>query len=172
MQRPIILIGLPGAGKSTVAPLAAQLLDAPWCDLDQRIVVNNGQSIATIFAEHGEPHFRDLERREMERALSEEPQVIAAGAGWAAQEGNLAAVAGRSLTLYLSLTPAEAAARLAGTSDRPMLPAGAPEARIAELLEARNHWYRLADLEIDVGRSAPDAVAAGIVTAARQYGGW
>jgi Shikimate kinase len=85
VRRPIILIGLPGAGKTTAAPHAAQLLDAPWCDLDQRIVGGTGQSIAEIFAGRGEPHFRDLERREMERALAEPPQVIAAGAGWAAQ---------------------------------------------------------------------------------------
>ena len=172
MPRPVILIGLPGAGKTTVAPLVAELLDAPWCDIDQRIVAKTGQSIAEIFSQHGEPHFRELEHRELLQALNGPPQVIAAGAGWAAVDGNLAAVTGRALTLYLSLTPAEAASRLGVASDRPMLVGAAPEQRIAELLAARNCWYRLADLEIDVGRSTPDAVAAGIVTAARQYGGW
>ena len=172
MRRPVILIGLPGAGKTTAAPHAAKILAAPWCDLDARIVASAGQSISAIFAEHGEPHFRALEHREMLRAVSEPAQLIAAGAGWAAQEGNLAAAAGRALTIYLSLTPAEAAARLAGSNDRPMLTGTSPEQRIADLLTARNRWYRLADIEIDVGRSTPDAVASGIVTAARQYGGW
>ncbi len=172
MPRPVILIGLPGAGKTTVAPLAAELLDAPWCDIDQRIVASTGQSVAELFSQHGEPHFRQLEHRELLRALDEPPQVIAVGAGWAAQDGNLAAVTGRALSLYLSLTPAEAAIRVGAATDRPMLLGAAPEQRIAELLAARTHWYRLADLEIDVGRSTPDAVAAGIVTAARQYGGW
>lgn len=171
-RRPIILIGLPGAGKTTAAPHAAQLLNAPWCDLDERIVASAGQSIAAIFSAHGEPHFRQLERGEMLRALDEPPQVIAAGAGWVSQEGNLAAVAGRALVIYLSLMPAQAATRLAGSNDRPMLPGGAPEQRITELLAARNRWYRLADIEMDVGRSTPEDVAAGIVTAARQYGGW
>ena len=172
MPRPVILIGLPGAGKTTVAPLAAQLLEAPWCDIDQRIVASAGRSVAEIFSQYGESHFRQLEHRELMRALDEPPQLIAAGAGWAAEDGNLAAVTGRALSLYLSLSPREAASRLGAASDRPMLVGAAPEQRIAELLAARNRWYRLADLEIDVGRSTPDAVAAGIVTAARQYGGW
>ena len=172
MPRPIILIGLPGAGKTTVAPHAASLLGAPWCDLDQRIMATAGKPIPAIFADHGEAHFRRLERLAMQQALAEPPQVIAAGAGWAVQEGNLAAVSGRALILYMSLTPAQAASRLGENHDRPLLAGEVPEQRIAELLETRNRWYRLADLEIDVGRSPPEAVAAGIATAARQYGGW
>ena len=172
MRRPIILIGLPGAGKTTAAPHAATLLDSSWCDLDARIVAEAGQSIPAIFAEQGEPRFRELERLAMQRALEEPPQVIAAGAGWAAQEGNLAAVTGRALIIYMSLTPAHAARRLAGNAGRPLLAGDPPEQRIAELLTARDRWYRLADIEIDVGDSPPEAVAAGIATAARQYGGW
>ena len=172
MRRPIILIGLPGAGKTTAAPHAARLLDAPWCDLDERVVARAGQSVPDIFAQYGEARFRELERAEMREAVDEPPQVIAAGAGWAAQAGNLAVLSGRALILYMSLTPAEAVIRLAGKTDRPILAGTPPEARIAELLVAREHWYRLADIEIDVGHSPPEAVAAGIVTAARQYGGW
>ena len=172
MRRPVILIGLPGAGKSTVAPQAAELLGAPWCDLDQRIVARAALSIPEIFAQHGEARFRELERLAMDEVLGEPPQVVAAGAGWAAQPGNLASVATRALVLYMSLTPAEAAVRLAGSGGRPLLAGEAPEARIAELLAARERWYRLADLEIAAGGAPPDAVAAGIATAARQYGGW
>ncbi|MES1259060.1 MAG: shikimate kinase [Gemmatimonadota bacterium] len=172
MRRPVILIGLPGAGKTTAAPQAAALLDAPWCDLDQRVVERAGLSIPEIFAQHGEERFRALERLAMDQLLDEPPQVIAAGAGWAAQPGNLAAVATRALVLYMSLTPAQAALRVPGNTGRPLLSGEAPERRIAELLAARERWYRLADLEIAVGDAPPDAVAAGIATAARQYGGW
>jgi shikimate kinase len=172
MRRPIILIGLPGAGKTTVAPHAARLLDAPWCDLDARIVAQAGKPIATIFADHGEAHFRQLESSSLLELLDAPPQIIAAGAGWAAQEGNLAAVDGRALIIYMSLSAAAAAARLTGPSVRPLLDGAAPVQRIAELLAARDRWYRLADIEIDVSESSPEAVAAGIATAARQYGGW
>jgi len=172
VRRPVILIGLPGAGKTTAAPQAADLLDTRWCDLDERIASRAGRSIPDIFAQDGEERFRELERQAMDEVLGEGPQVIAAGAGWAAQPGNLAAVATRALVLYMSLTPAQAAARVPGNTGRPLLSGGAPEQRIAELLAARERWYRLADLEIAVGDAPPDAVAAGIATAARQYGGW
>lgn len=167
-----MLIGLPGAGKTSVAPHAARLLESPWCDIDQRIVVQARQSIADIFATRGEAHFRDLERTAMEAALAEDPQVIATGGGWAAEPGNLGAVTGRALVIYLSLAPAEAARRLAGSIDRPLLAIGAPDQRMAELLAAREYWYRLADIEIAAGDASPEAVAASVAIAGRQYGGW
>jgi shikimate kinase len=167
-----VLIGLPGAGKTSVAPHAARLLETSWCDLDQRIVAQAGRSIAEIFAGHGEPHFRELERQAMESALGEAPQVIAAGAGWAAESGNLDGLGGRALVVYLSVAPAEAARRLAGSIDRPMLGSDAREARMVELLQARERWYRLADIEIASGDAAPESVAESVAVAARQYGGW
>jgi shikimate kinase len=172
LRRPIVLIGLSGAGKTTVAPQAARLLDAPWCDLDQRIEARAGKPIAELFATHGEMHFRTLEAAAMTQALAEPPQVVAAGGGWAAEPGNVAAIGGRALLIYLSLDPAEAARRVAGNSDRPLLDRGSPAAQLAEQFHARERWYRLADIEIAVGQAAPDAVAASVVVAARQYGGW
>lgn len=167
-----MLIGLPGAGKTSVAPHAARLLGTSWCDLDQRIAAQAGRTVAEIFATHGEAQFRELERKAMESALGEGPQVIAAGAGWAAQSGNLDGLAGRALVVYLSVAPAEAARRLADSTDRPMLGNDAREVRLAELLQARERWYRLADIEIAGGDAAPESVAESIAVAARQYGGW
>jgi shikimate kinase len=167
-----VLIGLPGAGKTSVAPLAARLLESSWCDIDERVVVAARQSVADIFAVHGEAHFRELERQAMESALAVAPQVIATGGGWAAESGNLDAVAGRALIVYLSVAPVEAARRLAGSTDRPMLATGATEDRLTELLRVRERWYRLADIEIASGIAAPESVAESVVVAARQYGGW
>lgn len=172
LRRPIILVGLPGAGKSSVAPSAAGLLNAPWCDIDHCVATAAGQSVAAIFAEHGESHFRALEREAMRQALADPPQIIAAGGGWAAEPGNLAAIAGQALVIYLSIAPEEAARRLLSTSDRPLLADELSGRRMAELLAEREHWYRLADLEIAVGTASPDVVAAGVATAARQYAGW
>jgi len=170
--RPIVLIGLSGAGKSSVAPHVARLLDTTACDLDEQIVAAAGRSVAAIFAAEGEARFRAIEQAALLAALDSDPQVIATGGGWAAQPGNLDAIAGRALVIYLSVTPAEAARRLAGAVDRPMLTGGPLEARLDELLGARERWYRLADLEIATGNASPEVVAAGVVTAARQYGGW
>lgn len=167
-----MLIGLSGAGKTSVAPHAARLLNSAWCDLDQRVVAQAGLSIPEIFVAHGEAHFRKLERAAMAAALAEAPQVIATGGGWAAEPGNLTAIAGRTLVIYLSLSPIEAGRRLGGLRDRPLLEVESPERRMTELLAVRERWYRLADIEIAVGEASPDVVAVGIATAARQYGGW
>ena len=172
MRRPIILIGLPGAGKSTVAPHVAALLGSPWCDLDQRIVARVGQPVTAIFATQGEAHFRALERAVMLDVLAEPPQVVATGGGWAAEPDNIAAIAGRALLVYLSLAPAAAAVRLAGNGDRPLLASESLTSRLTKLLDVRERWYRLADVEIAVGRATPEAVAADIATAAHQHGGW
>ena len=166
-----MLIGLPGAGKTTVAPLVADLLQCAWCDIDQRIVAQSGLTITDIFAQLGERHFRELERDAMAAALAEAPQVISTGGGWAAEPGNLDAAAGRALLIYLSLAPAVASARLLGSGDRPILARGEPEQRMTDLLAARERWYRLADIEIAAGDASPNTLAASIAVAARQYGG-
>jgi shikimate kinase len=172
LRRPIVLVGLPGAGKTTVAPLAARLIGAPWCDIDQRISENAGLSVAEIFALRGETHFRDLERAAMSTALAEPPQVVAAGAGWAAEPGNIPVSGDGALLIYLSLSPEDAVGRLAGSGGRPLLATDSPLARLSELFSVRERWYRLADIEIAVGEATPEMVASSIAGAARQHGGW
>ncbi len=164
-------MGLPGAGKSTIAPLVAQHLDASWCDLDQRIEAAAGLPIAEIFKQDGESGFRAAERAAMLSALNEPPQVIAAGAGWAAHPGNLTDADSRALLIYLSIDPARAAVRLAGSTGRPLLAGADLDERLTGLLAAREHWYRLAGIEVPAS-GPPDQVAAAVATAARLYGGW
>ncbi|MDX2262940.1 MAG: shikimate kinase [Gemmatimonadales bacterium] len=165
-------MGLPGAGKSTVGPLVAAELGAPWCDLDALIAAEAGQSIPAIWAAEGEAGFRRRERAAMQAALAEGPQVIAAGAGWIAQPGNLVEAEPLALILYMSLDPADAARRVAAQGGRPLLEGRDPESALRELLAERERWYRLAGVEVAVGRAAPAAAAESIVVAARQYGGW
>ena len=124
-----------------------------------------------IFADHGEAHFRVLERAAMDVALAT-PQVIAAGAGWAAEPGNLEGAEARALIIYMSLPPEVAASRLTGTTDRPLLTDAPLETRLTELLAAREARYRLAGVEIAVGELSPERAAAAVVSAARLYGGW
>lgn len=148
------------------------MLDAPCCDLDARVEAGAGRSISSIFATDGEAAFRMLEQRAMAVALNQPPQVIAAGAGWAAEPGNLAAAELRALIIYMSTDPVDAAHRLRGDQSRPLLGGTDLEQRLGELLTRRESWYRLAALEVAVGRSTPELAAAAVVTAARQYGGW
>ena len=170
--RPIILVGLSGAGKSTAARLAAPLLGTGWIDLDDRISARAGKSIAELFAEQGEGHFRALEQQEMLGAIAEPPQVIAAGAGWVAEPGNLGAVTPAAFVVYLSIGVAEAARRLAGVADRPLLAGTTLGERLAGQLAVREGWYRQADIEISVDGVSPEMAAEAIVAAAKHYGGW
>lgn len=148
------------------------MLESGWCDLDQCVVAAVGRSITDLINVDGEAAFRRLESAAMERVIGEPPQVIATGGGWAAEPGNLTAVAGRALVIYLSLSPDVAARRLAGATDRPLLAGRSVAEEVAAQLARREPWYRLADIELAAGDAPPEAIAAGVVTAARQYGGW
>lgn len=146
MKRHVILVGLPGAGKTTVGRRVSELLPADFTDLDEAVEAETGQSIARIFAESGEAEFRRLERGAMERALAGPPQLIAAGAGWIGQEGNLlAAREANALVLYLRIAPTEAAGRLGEDAARPLLAGGDRRAKLEGLLAEREPWYRKAD---------------------------
>jgi shikimate kinase len=169
----VVLIGLSGAGKTTVAALLAERLGATWRDADEEIAAAAGMSVSAIFATRGEAAFRDLERAAMERLLHREPGIIAAGGGWAAIPGNLAGVGARALVVYLRVAPEVAAARLAAVSDRPLLNGGDGNLRdrLAELLAAREPWYRQAEIAVSA-EGTPDEVADRVWQAAGRVGGW
>lgn len=162
MKQHLILSGLPGAGKSTVGALVAGQLGCGFVDLDRQVEAATGTSIPDLFAARGESGFRELEREAMDAALAGSPAVIASGGGWAAQPGNMDAVRGRALVVYLAVAPAAAAARLAGAGDRPLLVGGNPRLALERLLEAREPFYRLADAEVDGDAGSPELVAASV----------
>jgi shikimate kinase len=170
MRRHLVLVGLPGAGKSTVGRIAAERLGCPFVDLDERIASRTGKPVAEIFATRGEPAFRELEREAMDLALAGEPSVIAPGGGWAAQPGNLAAAEPRAILVYLAVSPAAAAARLARSADRPLLAGGEHREMLDRLLVAREPFYRLASQEVDAEAGSPQFVAEGVVAAALRSG--
>lgn len=157
-MRHVVLIGLPGAGKSTVGPLIAEALGVPFVDLDVRIAARTGRPVGRIFAEAGEPAFRALERAEMDAALGEPASVIAPGGGWAAQPGAIDAARPHARILYMRCDPAAAARRLGAESGRPLLAGGNVEARVRALLDAREAAYTLADATV-VAEDEPRVVA-------------
>lgn len=170
-RRHVVLVGLPGSGKSTAGRAAARLLGAPFTDLDTMIEGEAGAPVADLFARHGEAEFRRLERDAMRRALESPPQLLAPGGGWAAQPGNLEAARDRSVVVYLAVSPNLAARRLEGDTGRPLLAGGDLVTRLAGLLAEREAAYRQAPIEIDAGREV-DLVAAAVAAAARRFAGW
>ncbi|HEX9704339.1 MAG TPA: shikimate kinase [Gemmatimonadales bacterium] len=172
MKRHIVLIGLPGSGKTTVGQLVATRLGAAFVDIDAVIARREGRPIAMIFAEKGEGAFREMEKKEMETTLATEPTVIAPGGGWAAQAGSLEGLRSSSWLVYLK-TRAETAAQRAGPEgNRPVLSGEDPVARMRVLLKERESSYVQAEVQVETDRRTPEQVAAEVVRLAQTGAGW
>jgi shikimate kinase len=172
-RRHLLLIGLPGSGKSTVGKLVAGLLDTHCTDIDPIIERATGLSVAELFEEEGELAFRERERRAVVEALELPPHVVAPGGGWASEPGNLEQVADRTFLIHLAVSPVEAATRLRGEeSRRPLVSGGDPVGKLTELAERRHRYYSRAAAEIDVGDRSAAQVADLVVALARAQAGW
>jgi shikimate kinase len=172
MKRHVLLIGLPGAGKSCVGGLVADGLGAPLLDIDSILVRQMGMPVAQIFGMVGEPRFRSMERDAVATAQAREPAIIVPGGGWAAQPGQLEAAKPACLTIYLKCTAATAAHRSEHGEVRPLLVGTDPVERVRLLLEAREPFYRLADYVVSAEVKAAPAVAQEVIRLARMHGGW
>ena len=172
MKRHIVLIGLPGAGKSTVGRMVADKLHAGFVDIDNVLIRKEGKPISMIFAEKGEPVFREMERKEVEAALANEPAVIAPGGGWAAQPGALEDAKPRGYIVYLKARAEVAAGRAEVTGTRPVLMGDDPLARMRELYTARDPFYGKADAIVLTEAKSAENVAAEVVKLAQTGAGW
>ncbi len=161
----VVLVGQMGAGKSTVARHLARLWPTHAArDLDA-LIVARGRSIERIFAEDGEPAFRALEASILATTLaSERPQIIATGGGAPCQPGAMERLRERSLVIWLTVTPALLARRLAhATAHRPLIARLGPaelETFLTEQLETRRPYYAQAHLTIDCSGSPQDSASA------------
>ena len=172
MIRHVVLIGLPGSGKTTVGKLLADALKAPFQDIDAIVSRKEGRPISMIFAEKGEAVFREMERVEVEAALAGSPAIISPGGGWAAQPGALSSVQQRGLVVYLKTRPDAAASRAAPQGNRPVLMGEDPALQMRDLLKDREPFYVLADATVETDRKAPAKVVEELVRLARTRAGW
>jgi shikimate kinase len=173
VKRHVVLVGLPGSGKSTVGGLVAERLQATFVDIDALLVRRESKPITMIFAEKGEAAFRTLERQEMETTLTHDPAIIASGGGWAAQPGAIAAAKTRALVIYLHTRPDTAARRAGSEGTRPLLMGGEdPTERMRQLLKERDASYALAHEKLDTDRKTAAQVAEDVVRLAQTKAGW
>ncbi len=172
MKRHIVLIGLPGAGKSTIGRMVAERLQAGFVDIDSILNRKEGKPISMIFAEKGEPAFREMERKEVEAALSHEPAVIAPGGGWAAQPGALDSAKPRGYVVYLKARAEVATGRAEPSGTRPLLMGDDPLARMRELYTTRDPFYAKADATVLTEAKSAENVAAEVVKLAQMSAGW
>lgn len=179
MTARIALIGLSGAGKSTVAPLVADQLGFHWTDLDLEIERSTGATVAAVIRSRGEAAFRDLESEALRRATGdgggEAGLVLALGAGILGRRENQERLRERAFAVWLAVSPATAALRLEGreAAKRPLLAAPDFAARLRELWEARRPLYEAAaDAVVETDQRAPADVAAEIVGIWRRRPEW
>jgi 3-dehydroquinate synthase len=158
MQHRIALIGLSGSGKTTVGKLLAQNLGWRYIDTDQLVETQAQQPITTIVAEAGESAFRRLESQALVEALAEQHVVIATGGGIVEDPVNRERLAAGAFTVWLHAPTAALVARLADTTDRPLLADG-PETRLNQMAARRTPLYAaLADWIIATDGLAPGQV--------------
>ena len=172
MKRHIVLIGLPGSGKTTVGRLVAERLGAGFVDVDAIIERREGRPITLIFAEKGEAAFREMERKEMETALAAEPAVIAPGGGWAAQPGAIDSAKLHALVIYLYTRPETAIQRVGTAGTRPLLSGEDPVGRMRELHKEREPFYRNAHAHVDTDRKSAQEAVIEVVRLAQSSAGW
>ncbi len=153
-----MLVGPPGAGKSTVGQVLAARLGVAYRDTDADIEQATGMPIRDIFVEHGEPYFRKLEREAVAAAVAEHPGVLAVGGGAVMDEGSRALLRGRKV-VFLDVGLAEAARRVGLNRDRPLL-LGNVRAQLKQLMDARRPLYQeVATVTVLTDGRTPEEIA-------------
>jgi shikimate kinase len=147
--RSIVIIGLMGAGKTTVGRRLAERLGLHFVDADTEIEKAAGQTIAEIFAQHGEAYFRDGERKVIARLLRAGPQVLATGGGAYMSEETRAAVRENGISVWLRAALPLLMKRVRRRSHRPLLQAADPEAVMRDLMDKRHPVYAEADITVE-----------------------
>jgi shikimate kinase len=166
-RRHFVLIGLMGAGKTSVGRLLALKLGLPFHDSDEAVAQAAGLSVAELFARQGEPAFRALERSALARILAGERSVVATGGGAVTEAETREVLRGPAFTIWLDASPATLASRLADSDDRPLLAGGDAEAVLDRLAEQRRPFYAAANLRVGTDDLAPEEVAELIIAALR-----
>jgi len=166
VKKSIVLVGLMGAGKTTVGRALARRLHLPFVDADAEIEAAAGLTIPEIFGRHGEAYFRDGERRVIARLVDGPPQVIATGGGAFMNEETRALIQERCISIWLDGDIAILAARARKSGRRPLLDKADPEASLRALAEIRNPVYAEAHLRVGCNRRHDQTVDE-IVTALR-----
>jgi shikimate kinase len=167
----LVLVGLPGAGKSTVGAAVAQRLGRPFLDFDVVIAEREGRSVADIFADRGEPYFRGLERALTQELATQQGMVLAPGSGWVVEPANVACLRPPARLVWLRVDPEVAVARLAASPVvRPLVQVADPLDRVRRLLDARRSAFEQADVVVDTGVAPLEAVVAHVVALATGSG--
>ncbi len=159
----IFLVGFMGSGKSSIGKRLAARMQWTFEDTDQLVEKRDGRSIARIFDESGEPHFRRLEEAALHSLRARRKCVVATGAGLFSRPENRAWIMARGFTVWLEIPFDTACRRLGSRQDRPLWNADDPVGA-RRLYDRRRRDYSTADGRVDASEDDPDRVAAAVET--------
>ncbi|NRP75567.1 Shikimate kinase [Ensifer psoraleae] len=145
-ERPIVLVGMPGAGKSTIGPVLARRLGLHFIDTDRKIEQKAGKSISEIFKDHGEDYFRRLEAREIAKSLEDGIAVIATGGGAVLNEQTRHLIGNKGLSIWFDTDLDVIQKRTRKDPKRPLLQGPDPDQKLARLMSERRPLYQQANL--------------------------
>ncbi|NDV88703.1 shikimate kinase [Aurantimonas aggregata] len=168
-NRSVTLIGLMGAGKTTVGRKLANYLSVPFRDSDAEIETVSRMSVPELFEAYGEPEFRALEARVIARLAAEGPQVLATGGGAFMREDTRAVLAEKTVTVWLKADLETLMERVGKRPGRPLLQAPDPEAVMRNLMDVRYPVYAKADITVCTRNVKREVIAAEIVEALHHY---
>jgi shikimate kinase len=166
---PVVLVGLMGAGKSTIGRRLAAALNIPFIDSDNEIVEAAGCSISDIFEGYGEPIFRDLEQRVIVRLMNSTPCIIATGGGAFIQAAIRDAIKDKAISIWLKADLPVLVERVSRRDNRPLLKTGDKGEILKKLIDERYPVYSQADITIDSNFGSHEAVVEDIVAALKQH---
>lgn len=169
LDRPLVLIGMMGAGKSTIGKRLAEALHVDFADADSEIEAAAGRSIAEIFENYGEAHFRDGERRVIARLLENGPLVLATGGGAFMDSDTRAVIAEKAISLWLRADFEVLWARVSKRTHRPLLNTADPRQTLKDLMAARTPIYAQADITIESVDTPKDDTVEACLTALRAH---
>ncbi|MFV2093046.1 MAG: shikimate kinase [Hyphomicrobiales bacterium] len=163
-SRSVVLIGLMGAGKTTVGRRLAAAMGLDFFDADQEIEKAAGMSVAEIFDNHGEEYFRDGERRVLARLLEPKPRIVSTGGGAFMHADTRDLVRQRSVSVWLRGELPLLLERVMRRNNRPLLKKN-PEAVLKKLIAERHPVYQLADITVDSRAVAHEVIVDDIISA-------
>lgn len=169
---PIVLVGLMGAGKTSVGRRLAEKLGIPFVDADHEIEAAAGKSIAEIFADHGEPYFREGERRVIQRLIRNGAQVLATGGGAYMNDETRARIQDHGISLWLKASLPLLMKRVLKRQDRPLLKTGDPEVVMKNLIDKRYPVYGLADITVESRDVQHGQMVNDVIRALALWNGW
>lgn len=166
LAKTVVLVGMMGAGKTSVGQAVARILGVPFLDSDEEIERAANRTIAEIFAREGEAFFRQKESQVIARLLSERPAILSTGGGAFLAEANRKTISEHGVSVWLDVDVETLWHRVRHKTTRPLLRTADPRATLGELHAARVPFYALADLTVrvppdhTVDRTARDVIAA------------